>query len=73
MYRQTPQPSETWLWKMATLCGAKALGIETIAGSLTPGKLADYVVFPALDKNPLSTILQEQVFPIGLWIGGSRA
>ncbi len=73
MYRQTPQPSEQWLWKMATLCGAKALGIQTIAGSLTAGKLADYVVFPALDKNPLSTILQEQVFPIGLWIGGSRA
>jgi len=74
MLRQAPEFDGNWLcWQMATLSGAKALGIDSITGSLTPGKLADYVVFPALDENPLQSILKETVYPTGLWIGGSRA
>jgi len=55
---------ETWMFaqggssnhaslKMATLNGAKSLGLDTWIGSLEAGKLADFLV---LDKNPLDDI-----------------
>jgi aminodeoxyfutalosine deaminase len=61
------------IWEMATIRAARAVGIEAVAGSLTPRKLADFAVFPAQGKDPLQTILEEPVELAQLWIGGSRA
>ncbi|HEV8292583.1 MAG TPA: amidohydrolase family protein, partial [Tepidisphaeraceae bacterium] len=73
MHRIAPQWDPQKLWEMATIKGAVALGVEKVLGSLTPGKLADFVIFPAHGPDPLTTILKEQLEPKQLWIGGSRA
>ena len=44
-------PAEQVL-KMATINGAKALGIDHLTGSLTPGKSADFI---AIDLNQIET------------------
>jgi hypothetical protein len=49
---------EGWEWK--------------VVGSLTAGK-KDFVVVWGGGKDPLKEILQRQVEPMGLWIGGLRA
>ena len=73
MHRIAPQIEPQKLWEMATMKGAMALGVEKVVGSLSTGKLADFVVFPAQGSDPLRTILENQMDPTALWIGGSRA
>jgi cytosine/adenosine deaminase-related metal-dependent hydrolase len=73
MHRIAPQVEPQRLWKMATMKGAMALGVEKVVGSLSAEKLADFVVFPAQGSDPLRTILENQLDPTALWIGGSRA
>jgi cytosine/adenosine deaminase-related metal-dependent hydrolase len=61
------------LWELVTISGATALGVQRVLGSLTPGKLADFAIFPAEGADPLTAILQQPIKPQQLWIGGSRA
>jgi cytosine/adenosine deaminase-related metal-dependent hydrolase len=72
MYKIAPDSREEYFWELATIGGATALGVEGMVGSLTPGKYADYVVFPAKGDRPLVTILKEPILPTALYIGGSR-
>ena len=59
------------LWELATTRAARALGAGHLVGSLTPGKAADVVVFPATGDDPLTQILETRVTPIGVVVGGT--
>lgn len=60
-----PSPAE--LFTMATLNGAKALGLADELGSLAPGKRADVVLYDATShnlrpiRNPLATLVNRAV------------
>ena len=64
----------------ATLGGAKAIGMESQVGSLTPGKLADVVMlrtdrrhFPKIEDLAERVMLHASIHDIdSVWIGGKR-
>lgn len=66
--------------KMATLHGARALGIDHITGSLTPGKAADFIAidFNCLETQPLYHPISPIVYAASrrqvsdVWIGGKQ-
>jgi len=72
-------PAEQVL-KMATLHGAKALGIDQVTGSLTPGKSADFIAIDLAQMetqplyHPISQIVyassRQQVTDV--WVKGQR-
>jgi len=65
-------PAQT-LWQLATTRPAAALGLADTVGSLTPGKQADVLVYPADGDDPLDAILQSPgMVPQAMWIGGRR-
>jgi len=49
--RHYPEVEPTTLLRMLTLNGAETLGFDTVAGSLTVGKSADFVVLPLADLD----------------------
>jgi cytosine/adenosine deaminase-related metal-dependent hydrolase len=57
----------TDLLAMATIRAARAIGMDSQVGSLTPGKAADAVAFPARD---LDDLLNHPLLPSAVWIGG---
>lgn len=72
-------PAETAL-EMATLQGAKALGIGDVTGSLEPGKMADITAIrlDGLETQPLYHPIAEIVYSASrhqvsdVWVGGKR-
>jgi len=66
--------------RMATLNGAKALGIDHITGSLVPGKSADIVAIDMLEieTQPIYNPLSQLVYAIGrdkvtdVWVAGKH-
>nr|WP_024307832.1 TRZ/ATZ family hydrolase [Pseudomonas sp. P818] len=66
--------------RMATLNGARALGLETQTGSLEPGKLADVVAFDlsGLTQQPIYDPVSQLIYASGrdcvkhLWVGGKQ-
>ncbi|RRV37546.1 TRZ/ATZ family hydrolase [Pseudomonas sp. o96-267] len=66
--------------RMATLNGARALGLETQTGSLEPGKLADVVAFDlsGLAQQPIYAPVSQLIYASGrdcvkhLWVGGKQ-
>ena len=66
--------------QMATLNGARALGLETITGSLTPGKAADLIAIDLseLESQPIYDIASHLVYTTGrhqvreVWINGEH-
>ena len=78
---QTPNPPPAaTLLEMATLVGARALGLSDRLGSLTPGKLADLVAFPLPattngptdEADPFDAVIRAAPAPVGVWVGGAR-
>jgi cytosine/adenosine deaminase-related metal-dependent hydrolase len=73
MRRITPDFPVATLWQLATTRAAAVLGLSASVGSLTPGKLADFIIFDAPQGNdPLEAILREPIFPREVWIGGEQ-
>src|SRR5690606_1522027 len=66
--------------RMATLNGARALGLETQTGSLELGKLADVVAFDVsgLAQQPIYDPVSQLIYASGrdcvkhLWVGGKQ-
>ncbi len=74
--RRRPDVDPDVVLAMGTLRGAAALGLDSRIGSLTPGKLADFVCVPwtaGAPGDPIRNLLEADAKPAGTWIGGDRA
>lgn len=67
-------PPADVLLAMATLCGARALGLDGLIGSLEIGKRADLAAFPcAADlEDPVDWLVCQAPAPSGVWVDGER-
>lgn len=59
------------LWRMATVNAARAIEARHV-GTLAAGNFADLVAFPAEGDDPLRAILESNLSPVGVWIGGVK-
>jgi cytosine/adenosine deaminase-related metal-dependent hydrolase len=71
LHRLHPDAPVASLWEMATLRGARAIGLSD-AGAIRPGTAADLIAFPCAGADPLREILDRQVLPSAVWIEGRR-
>ncbi len=73
--RRNPEVPAVTLWRMATVNGAKALGLADTIGTIAPGKQADLVAltlpYPSWDA-PLADVLDRGTEVASLWIAGQR-
>jgi aminodeoxyfutalosine deaminase len=67
LHQIAPEVPAIDLFAMATIRAARAIGMESQIGSLTPGKPADAIAIPAKD---LDDVLNHQVLPSAIWING---
>src|SRR5205085_4235604 len=58
LHQIAPEVPPQDLWQMATIRAAKALQMDPQVGSISPGKLADLVAFPATADDPLCDLLE---------------
>jgi len=72
MHELAPEPPAMRLWELATLRGARALGMESRIGSLIPSKAADFVAFAARGNDPLREVLENAARPSAIWMRGVR-
>ncbi len=69
LHRLAPEiPVET-LWQMATTRAARAVNLSHI-GSIDRGNHADLAAFACRTSDPLREILENEVLPASVWIGG---
>lgn len=61
-------PAQT-LWELVTIRAARAVQHPHI-GRLAPGQHADFAIFPTTDEDPLRSILEQNLLPAQVWIGG---
>jgi cytosine/adenosine deaminase-related metal-dependent hydrolase len=71
LQRQAPDLPAQQIWEMVTVRAARALGLDHMVGSLTPGKLADFAVFETSGDDPLRQALHDAREPLSLWIDGA--
>jgi cytosine/adenosine deaminase-related metal-dependent hydrolase len=72
--RQCPEMSASELFEMVTTRAAQALGMAGDVGAIQPGAWADFCMFPipSGSADPLLAILESDVVPRELWVGGQR-
>lgn len=71
--RIAPEVPAADLWRLVTTRAARALGMEALVGSISPGKAADLVCFPVDDRaDPPASILDDASVPSHVWIAGER-
>jgi cytosine/adenosine deaminase-related metal-dependent hydrolase len=73
LHEIAPEKPVESLWEMATIRAARALRMDRSIGSITPGKYADLVAFPAAGDDPLREALELRTsLPRHIWIGGQQ-
>ncbi|HSW44359.1 MAG TPA: amidohydrolase family protein [Phycisphaerae bacterium] len=75
LHRQSPATNPETLLRMGTLGGARALGVETTCGSLSPGKSADFVTIPLKQPvgiHPFVDVLESFAPPSAVYLRGAR-
>jgi aminodeoxyfutalosine deaminase len=70
LHRISPQVPAYDLWQLATTRAARAIGMGSEVGCLTPGKRADLVIFAATGPDPLAAILESQAIPRRVYFDG---
>ncbi len=73
--RAGPEVPPDEILAMGTLCGARALGLDHLTGSIAVGKRADLVVLPIDTPAPTAgcwSILDSQVSPVAVYVGGRQ-
>jgi cytosine/adenosine deaminase-related metal-dependent hydrolase len=69
LHRQSPQTPVPLLWELATTRAARAIGVDN-AGIIRPGMAADLVAFAVTTGDPLSEILEGEMLPESVFLGG---
>jgi cytosine/adenosine deaminase-related metal-dependent hydrolase len=72
LHRLAPDADPLLLWGMATVLAARAIGMESEVGTLSPGKAADCAVFSVQSADPLREVLKPDVLPSQVWVAGER-
>ena len=72
IHRQTPEVEPHVLWSLATVRAARAIGMDSLVGTLAPGKSADLVVFPTSTDDPLREVLESGVLPALVFASGAQ-
>ncbi len=69
-----PDIPQSVLLQMATLAGARALGLAEVCGSITPGKSADLVVLPLVPsaRREWSAVFESKCAPLAVYAAGVR-
>jgi aminodeoxyfutalosine deaminase len=65
-------PPAAELLRMITLTAARALSLESVIGTLAPGKQADLVAFPcrAGERDPERALVTSAPAPLQVWVAG---
>ncbi len=70
VHRLHPDVPAELLFCMITSNAARALQMEDSIGAIAPGYFADLTIFPVGTSEPLVEILESDVLPAQVWIGG---
>jgi len=72
MHRLRPEVAVDTLFEMATVRGARALGMAGRVGTIEEGKMADLCVFDVGVGEPLREVLERGAGPESVWVGGTE-
>lgn len=72
LHQIAPDVPAEELWQMATIRGARAIEMADAVGSITARKAADFAVFSVSGDQPLTELLENDLTPREVWIGGVK-